>query len=220
MKNDTFLKTTGYPKIPIVKDQFPNGLEDYLEAHYEIVAEIERQLMRDDEAQPEVIRNTYESMGHWGMYELAKRWADEFSVRERGEDVCFSDAMEEFMSEVLRDLEGERAIATLMGSKTKLLGVVFGSPELRGEEVRICLGCESESIDSIGDKIYEVVFHTLFSRDKRQNELILNHVREGDRIAVEGFIINCNSLDANGNKRYDTYIQIEEMMMLGYKKSN
>ena len=116
MKNDTNLLTSPTEKMLdwnkmqeaiVLPNPFPNGLEDYLENYYEIVAEIERQLMKDEEAQPEVIRNTYESMGHAGMYELAKRWADEFSVRERREDVCLYDAMEEFMSEVLRDPEGE-----------------------------------------------------------------------------------------------------------------
>lgn len=56
---------------------FPNGIDSYLETHFEVTCKIAAELLKD-EFDSSVIKDRHEAQGTGGMYELAEELTDEF----------------------------------------------------------------------------------------------------------------------------------------------
>ena len=63
--------------------QFPNGFISWMETHYEIVAKLTLELVKD-EIDSCLVRDRYDSQGTGGMYELAEELTDEFETANQG----------------------------------------------------------------------------------------------------------------------------------------
>ena len=78
------------------------NLEDYLEAYFDIVQYITRELDNHFEMITVISKRKYEQ-GSGGMYELAKEWADEFTEKYKdvawGEEIEYYDTIEEFLTQ-------------------------------------------------------------------------------------------------------------------------
>lgn len=76
---------------------FPSGFASWHETHFEIVSEINLELLKDTPSG--VIGSTYDSQGTGGMYELAERWTDEFELIHEGRlwDGEFFDEIHKFV---------------------------------------------------------------------------------------------------------------------------
>jgi hypothetical protein len=81
-----------------MENQFPNGIEDYLETHFEISNAIQSQL--DNEGS--IAYKIAEQGGIGSIYELAKKLTDEFTQKysdEYWEANDFFDTLEEFLKD-------------------------------------------------------------------------------------------------------------------------
>lgn len=80
---------------------FPNGFTSWIETHHEVVAYITRQLeLNDYMTSGTIVRNSYESNGTGGLYELAEDWTNEFETvnKDRDWDGDFFDEIEIFLN--------------------------------------------------------------------------------------------------------------------------
>ncbi len=73
-------------------------LTAYLETHFEIVQFITR---KENESSDNIVKRTASDSGTGGLYELAKKWTDEFEAKYKdtlwGEELDFFDTIEEFL---------------------------------------------------------------------------------------------------------------------------
>ena len=61
---------------------FPNGFDNWQETHFEIVTEINLQIIENRPCKR--IYETLENVGHGGLYELAKELTDKFEEKHKG----------------------------------------------------------------------------------------------------------------------------------------
>ena len=77
-------------------------LNDYLEAHFDVVQFITDCLDIDFDNFTNVISKRHFEQGSGGMYELAKEWTDEFTEKYKdvawGEELEYYDTIEEFLT--------------------------------------------------------------------------------------------------------------------------
>jgi len=84
-------------------EKFPNGIENYLETHFEIVQAITLEYMNED-PKGRVVEE-HEAHGHGGLYMLAEELTDKFEQQYRnvkwGEDLDWFDTLEVFIKNEL-----------------------------------------------------------------------------------------------------------------------
>lgn len=80
---------------------FPNGFDNWHETHFEVVTEINLQIIENRPCKR--IYETLEKIGHGGLYELAKELTDKFEEQNKGVewDGDWFDAIQDFLSEEL-----------------------------------------------------------------------------------------------------------------------
>jgi single-strand DNA-binding protein len=106
-------------------------------------------------------------------------------------------------------------------NKVQLIGNVGQLPEVKtldnGKKVaNINLATNETYINAKGEKITNTQWHTLVAWGKSA-EIVENYVKKGDEIAIEGKIQYETYDDKEGNKRYLTKININDILMLGSK---
>jgi single-strand DNA-binding protein len=69
-----------------------------------------------------------------------------------------------------------------------------------------------------GEKITETQWHNLVAWGKLA-EIIEKYITKGSEVAVEGKLTYRTYNDKDGNKKYFTEIQVNELLMLGDKSS-
>jgi single-strand DNA-binding protein len=69
-----------------------------------------------------------------------------------------------------------------------------------------------------GEKITETQWHNLVAWGKLA-EIIEKYITKGSEVAVEGKLTYRTYNDKEGNKKYFTEIQVNELLMLGEKSS-
>jgi single-strand DNA-binding protein len=67
-----------------------------------------------------------------------------------------------------------------------------------------------------GEKVTETQWHNLVAWGKLA-EIVEKYLVKGKEVAVEGKLINRSYNDKEGNKKYITEIQVNELKMLGAK---
>ena len=107
-------------------------------------------------------------------------------------------------------------------NKVQLIGNVGQLPEVKtlenGKKVaNVSIATNENYINAKGEKTTNTQWHNLVAWGKNA-EIIENYVKKGDEIAIEGKIQYENFNDKDGNKRYLTKININELLMLGQKK--
>jgi len=106
-------------------------------------------------------------------------------------------------------------------NKVQLIGNVGQLPEVKtlenGKKVaNLSLATNEIYTNSKGQKITNTQWHNLVAWGKSA-EIIENFVKKGDEIAIEGKIQYENFEDKEGNTRYLTKININDILMLGSK---
>ena len=69
-----------------------------------------------------------------------------------------------------------------------------------------------------GEKVKETQWHNLIAWGKIA-DIAEKYLNKGTEVAIEGKLINKNYTDKEGNKKYVTEIQVNEMLLLGSKAS-
>lgn len=80
---------------------FPNGFDNWQETHFEIVTEINLQIIENRPCK--LIYETLEKAGHGGLYELAKGLTDKFEEKHKAVewDGDWFETIQDFLSEEL-----------------------------------------------------------------------------------------------------------------------
>lgn len=106
-------------------------------------------------------------------------------------------------------------------NKVQLIGNLGNSPEVRITEtgkkiVKFSLATNQTYRNANGEKIKETMWHNLHAWGNIA-EIAEKYLLKGSEVAIEGKLINRNYTDKEGNKKYITEIQVNEMLLLGSK---
>jgi single-strand DNA-binding protein len=108
-------------------------------------------------------------------------------------------------------------------NKVQLIGNLGNNPEIRTIEggkklARFSVATSETYRNAKGEKVTETQWHTLVAWGKVA-EIAEQFLSKGSEVAIEGKLINRNYTDKDGVKRYVTEVQVNEVLMLGEKKS-
>ena len=106
-------------------------------------------------------------------------------------------------------------------NKVQLIGHVGNQPDIRNTEngkklARFSVATNEVYRNAKGDKITETQWHNLVAWGKVA-ELAEKYLGKGSEVAIEGKLINRNYTDKEGNKKYVTEVQVNEVLLLGAK---
>jgi len=108
-------------------------------------------------------------------------------------------------------------------NKVQLIGNLGNNPEIKtldgGKKMAKFSIATNESYRSAtGEKVTETQWHSLVAWGKLA-EIIEKYISKGSEVAVEGKLTYRTYNDKDGNKKYFTEIQVNELLMLGEKSS-
>ncbi len=106
-------------------------------------------------------------------------------------------------------------------NKVQLIGNLGIDPEIKkldGGKVlaKMSLATSDTYVKSTGEKVTDTQWHNLICWGKTA-EIAKKYLKKGQRIAVEGKLINRSYEDKKGVKRYVTEILVNEFLMLSPK---
>ena len=105
----------------------------------------------------------------------------------------------------------------------QLIGNLGNAPEVKKTEsgkklVRFSVATNEVYHNAKGEKVKETQWHNLIAWGKLA-DIVEKYLNKGSEVAVEGKLITRNYNDKEGNKKYITEIQVNELLMLGGKDS-
>jgi single-strand DNA-binding protein len=108
-------------------------------------------------------------------------------------------------------------------NKVQLIGNLGQNPEIKtldgGKKLaRFSIATNEAYRNANGEKITETQWHNLVAWGKLA-EIIEKYITKGSEVAVEGKLTYRTYNDKDGNKKYFTEIQVNELLMLGEKAS-
>jgi single-strand DNA-binding protein len=106
-------------------------------------------------------------------------------------------------------------------NKVQLIGNLGKSPEVRNTEkgkklVKFSMATNEVYTNQNGEKVKETQWHNLTAWGKLA-DIAEKYLNKGSEVAIEGKLINREYTDKEGNKRWSTEIQINEMVMFNGK---
>lgn len=108
-------------------------------------------------------------------------------------------------------------------NKVQLIGHIGKDPDVRTTEsgkkmARFSVATNEVYRNNSGEKITETQWHNLVAWGKVA-EIIEKFLGKGKEIAVEGKLINRSYFTKEGERKFVTEIQVNELLMLGGKRS-
>ena len=109
-------------------------------------------------------------------------------------------------------------------NKVQLIGNLGNSPEIRtfdsGRKMaRFSMATNESYRNAEGERITETQWHNLIAWGKLA-DIAERFLEKGKEVAIEGKLINRSYQDREGNKRYFTEIQVNELLLLGSKTTD
>ena len=106
-------------------------------------------------------------------------------------------------------------------NKVQLIGNLGKEPEVKTLEsgkkmARFSVATNESYRNAKGEKVTETQWHNLVAWGKLA-EIVEKYLVKGKEVAIEGKLINRSYNDKDGNKKYITEIQVNELRMLGAK---
>ncbi|MBK9569852.1 MAG: single-stranded DNA-binding protein [Chitinophagaceae bacterium] len=106
-------------------------------------------------------------------------------------------------------------------NKVQLIGNLGNAPEVKTLEsgkkmARFSVATNEDYRNAKGEKVRETQWHNLVAWGKVA-EIVEKFLTKGKEVAIEGKLINRSYNDKDGNKKYVTEIQVNELLMLGAK---
>ena len=107
-------------------------------------------------------------------------------------------------------------------NKVQLIGNLGNAPEVKTTEsgkklARFSVATNESYRNASGEKVTETTWHNLVAWGKVA-EIAEKYLTKGKEIAIEGKLINRSYTDKDGNKKYITEVQVNELLMLGSEK--
>lgn len=111
----------------------------------------------------------------------------------------------------------------MLRNKVQLIGNLGADPEVKkltdGKTVaKLVLATSDTYNKASGEKVTETQWHNLVAWGKTA-EIVGKYLKKGNRVAIEGRLINRTYEDKKGIKRYVTEIVVNDLLMLGDKKA-
>lgn len=106
-------------------------------------------------------------------------------------------------------------------NKVQLIGHLGTNPEIKTLEggrklARFSLATNENYRNTKGERVTETQWHNIVAWGKVA-EIAEKYLKKGSEIAIEGKLINRNYNDKDGNKKYFTEVQVNEVLMIGEK---
>ena len=106
-------------------------------------------------------------------------------------------------------------------NKVQLIGHLGQDPEIRNTDagkklVKFSVATNEIYRNTKGEKVKETQWHNLIAWGKIA-DIAEKYLNKGTEVAIEGKLINKNYTDKEGNKKYVTEIQVNELLMFGGK---
>lgn len=106
-------------------------------------------------------------------------------------------------------------------NKVQLIGNLGNAPEVKTLEsgkkmARFSVATSESYRNARGEKVIETQWHNLVAWGKVA-EIVEKFLTKGKEVAIEGKLINRSYNDKEGNKKYITEIQVNELLLLGAK---
>ena len=109
-------------------------------------------------------------------------------------------------------------------NKVQLIGNLGNSPEVRtfdgGRKMaRFSMATNESYRNAQGERVTDTQWHNLIAWGKLA-DIAERFLEKGKEVAIEGKLINRSYQDREGNKRYVTEIQVNELLLLGSKTTD
>ncbi len=106
-------------------------------------------------------------------------------------------------------------------NKVQLIGNLGANPEVKTLEggrklARFNVATSETYRNAKGDKVTDTQWHSLVAWGKVA-EIAEKYLKKGSEVAIEGKLITRTYNDKDGNKKYITEVQVNEVLMLGEK---
>ena len=106
-------------------------------------------------------------------------------------------------------------------NKVQLIGNLGNAPEVKTIEsgkklARFSVATNESYRNATGEKVTETTWHNLVAWGKVA-DIAEKYLTKGSEVAIEGKLINRSYTDKDGNKKYITEVQVNELLMLGSK---
>lgn len=104
-------------------------------------------------------------------------------------------------------------------NKVQLIGNLSNKPEVFTTEcgrksARFVMATSETYRNARGEKVTETQWHNLVAWGKIA-DLVEKYLMKGKEIVIEGKLVNRSYYDKNGNRKYITEIQVNELLVLG-----
>ncbi|MEX0636327.1 MAG: single-stranded DNA-binding protein [Ferruginibacter sp.] len=108
-------------------------------------------------------------------------------------------------------------------NKVQLIGNLGNAPEVKNTEggkklVRFSVATNESYRNANGERVKQTQWHNVIAWGTVA-DVVEKYLVKGSEIALEGKLIYRNYTDKEGQKKYVTEIQMNEMLMLGSKQS-
>lgn len=108
-------------------------------------------------------------------------------------------------------------------NKVQLIGNLGNAPEIHTIEsgkklARFSVATNETYVNAQGEKVKETQWHNLVAWGKVA-EIVEKYLVKGSEVVIEGKLINRNYTDKEGNKKYVTEVEVNELLMLGGKNN-
>jgi single-strand DNA-binding protein len=108
-------------------------------------------------------------------------------------------------------------------NKVQLIGNLGNPPEVHNTEsgkklVRFSVATNESYRNAKGEKVTETQWHNLIAWGKVA-DIAEKYLAKGTEVVIEGKLVHHNYTDKEGNKKYVTEIQVNELLLLGNKPS-
>jgi single-strand DNA-binding protein len=106
-------------------------------------------------------------------------------------------------------------------NKVQLIGNLGNAPEVKTIEsgkklARFSVATNETYVNSKGEQIKETQWHNLVAWGKLA-EIVEKYLNKGSEVVIEGKLLNRSYTDKEGNKKYITEVEVNELLMLGGK---
>jgi single-strand DNA-binding protein len=107
-------------------------------------------------------------------------------------------------------------------NKVQLIGNLGNAPEVKTTEngkklAKFSVATHETYRNAQGEKVTETTWHNLVAWGKVA-EIAEKYLTKGKEVAVEGKLINRSYTDKDGNKKYITEVEVNEILMFGGDK--
>ena len=109
-------------------------------------------------------------------------------------------------------------------NKVQLIGNLGKDPEVKQLEsgktlAKLSLATSENYKNADGEKVTDTQWHNLVAWGKTA-QIAEKYLKKGNKIAIEGKLINRSYEDKEGIKRYVTEVLVSEILMLGSKNKD